>query len=87
MLVGPLLEVYVVEEPRQGPEVRLPPVAQLTGVPVHDPFHRQGVEDVKGLLVVPAQQGQRLVSGVQHGQILLMYCDDVRGYAKIPRRP
>ena len=73
VLFGPLLEVDVVEQARQSPEIRTVSVTQLPGVPRHDALQGQGVEDMEGLLVVPAQQSQRLFSGVQHDGILLMF--------------
>ena len=66
VLVRPLFKVDVVEEARQGPEAGLLPIAQLLGVPAHHALHGQGMENVKGLLVVLAQQLQRLFSGLQH---------------------
>ena len=53
---GQLLEVQVVEQAHDGPELRLLPIAQLPGEPAHHVLHRDGVAQVKGLLVVLRQQ-------------------------------
>ena len=63
MLVGPHLEVQVVEQARLAPELRLASEAQFFGEPAHDGLHRQGVAQVEGLLVVLPQQVPGLLSG------------------------
>ena len=67
VLLRVALEVQVVQQPRLGPERRLLPVTQLPGEPVHDGLHRQGMAQVKGLLVILPEQGQRLLPCQLHG--------------------
>ena len=74
VLLGPLLEVQVVEQAHNGPELRLVPVAQFTGVPAHDVLHRDGMAEMEGLLVVPGQQVPGLRTGYGHGNLSLLFC-------------
>ena len=65
MLVRVELEVDVVEQAHGGPLVRLVAVVQVLGIPAHYTFHGKPVLDVEGILVVAAEQLQRLVVVVQ----------------------
>ena len=67
VLLRVALEVQVVQQPRLGPERRLLPVTQLPGEPAHDGLHRQGVAQVKGLLIILPEQGQCLLPCQLHG--------------------
>ena len=69
VLLRPLLKVDIVQQAHGGPEVRLVAIAQLLSIPAHDALHRQGMLDVKGLVVVLPQRRQRRSpgDGFSHG--------------------
>ena len=73
VLVGVLLKVDVVEQTHVAPEIHVLAVAQLLGVPTHDPFHRQRVLEMEMILIVLAQQLPRCLSihGLFHVWFLL----------------
>ena len=62
VLVGELLKVHIVQKTAQRPEIGFLAVAQLPGIPVHDTFYSEGVEDMEGFFVVLHQQIQCLLS-------------------------
>ena len=56
-----------VEQAGGGPEIRLSAIAQLLGEPAHHRLHRQGVAQMKGLLVELLEQLQGLLPCQFHG--------------------
>ena len=56
MLVWPLLEIDVVEETDDSPEIGLVGVTEFVSVPAHDTLDRCSVLEVEGFLVVCCKQ-------------------------------
>ena len=64
VLIRVLLEIHIVKQTAQSPEVRVFPL--FLGKPAHDSFHGQGMLNVKRFVVVFLQQSQSLLPGQIH---------------------
>ena len=63
MLLGKLLEIDIVQQPHEPPELLLIGKAQFPGIPAHHPLHRQRMLQMKRVLVILPQQLHRRLPG------------------------
>ena len=73
MRVGPLFKIQVVKQADLTPKLRLFSIAQRIGKPAHYGLDRQGVAEMKRLLVVFLQQVPGLLVGKLHENRLLCF--------------